>query len=372
VSLPGSTLWLNTWLVPLRGVSGAVSAVMVHSRDVTRRKRTEAIQAVVYKISQAANAVYNLKDLFSSIHASLSELIPADNFFIALYDSVRDELSFPFWRDEHDPLPPPQKPGRGLTEYVLRTGRPQLVSTKVLHDLLERGEVAEVGTPAVDWVGVPLKVEDRLIGVMAVQSYTQSLRLTQAETDILSFVSAQTAMAIDRKRAEEAIRQLATTDALTGLYNRHHFFELARREFKRARRYAHPLSIIMLDIDNLKPTNDTEGHLAGDTLIQAVARECVNLLRRTDILGRYGGDEFVALLPETERQEAQQVVERLREVIAQKPYFFEERELRTTISAGLAALDVECANVEALLGRADKALYAAKQAGKNKILVWKD
>jgi diguanylate cyclase (GGDEF)-like protein len=235
---------------------------------------------------------------------------------------------------------------------------------------MRRGEVADVGTPAIDWVGVPLKVEDRIIGVMAVQSYTQSLRFTRVETDILSFVSAQVAMAIDRKRAEEAIRQLATTDSLTGLYNRHHFFELAHREFKRARRYAHPLSLIMLDLDNLKPTNDTEGHMAGDCLIQGVARECLNWLRRTDLLGRYGGDEFVALLPETELWAAQQVVERLREVVAQKPYAYEGRELRTSISAGVAALDVECATMEALLSRADKALIAAKQSGKNKISLW--
>jgi diguanylate cyclase (GGDEF)-like protein/PAS domain S-box-containing protein len=372
VVLPDRKLWFNTWLVPLRNASGEITAVMGHSRDMTQRKRAEAIQAVIYKISQAANAVYNLRDLFSSIHASLSELIPASNFFIALYDAARDELSFPYWKDDHDPVPLPQKLGRGLTEYVLRTGRPQLVSTEVLQDLLARGEVVEVGTPAVDWVGVPLKVEDRLIGVMAVQSYTQSLRFTQVETDILSFVSAQAAMAIERKRAEEAIRHLATTDALTGLYNRHHFFELARREFKRARRYAHPLSIIMLDIDNLKPTNDTEGHLAGDCLIQAVARECLTILRRTDLLGRYGGDEFVALLPETELSMAQQVIERLREVIAQKPYLFEGRQLQTTISAGLAALDVECPHMEALLSRADKALYVAKQGGKNRLATWKD
>ena len=370
VSLPNRKLWLTTWLVPLRSAAGEITAVMGHSRDITERKRAESIQAVVYKISQAANAVYNLKDLFNSIHASLGELIPVSNFFIALYDPGRDELSFPYWKDDHDPCPPPQKPGHGLTEYVLRLGRPQQVSTEVLHDLMRRGEVADVGTPAIDWVGVPLKVEDRIIGVMAVQSYTQSLRFTRVETDILSFVSAQVAMAIDRKRAEEAIRQLAITDALTGLYNRHHFFELARREFKRARRYAHPLSIIMLDLDNLKPTNDMVGHPAGDCLIQAVARECVGLLRRTDLLGRYGGDEFVALLPETELLVAQQVIERLREVKAQKPYLYEGRELHTTISAGVAALDVECANVEALLSRADKALRAAKQAGKNRVSSW--
>ena len=349
----------------------AVVHALEQKRLRAEKRRAEAVQAVIYKIAQAAITVLNLPDLFTAIHASLSELIPVDNFFIALYDPAREELSFAFWRDEHDPPPQPRKLGRGLTEYVLRTGRPQWVPMEVLQDLIARGEVTAVGTPAVDWVGVPLKVEDRTIGVMAVQSYTQSLRLTQVETDILSFLSAQAAMVIERKRAEEAVQHLATTDPLTGLYNRRHFFELGQREFKRARRYLHPLSLLMLDVDNLKPTNDTAGHLAGDWLLQSVAQECLDLLRRTDLLGRYGGDEFVALLPETELQAAQQVIERVCETIAQKAFFYDGRLLRTSISVGLAALDADCASLETLLGRADQALYAAKQAGKNRVLIWK-
>lgn len=372
VSLGERKAWLSTWLAPLRNAGGEVTAVMGYSRDITPRKRAEAIQAAVYQISQAANTVINLDDLYRSIHVSLGELIRTDNFFIALYDAERDELTFPYWVDQIDPHPPPQKLGGGLTEYVLRTGRPQLISPERFKQLEEQGEINSEhnGTPSVDWVGVPLRVEDRQIGIMAVQSYTDALRIGQEETDILSFVSTQVAMAIERKRAEEAIHRLAITDAMTGLHNRHHFLELAQREFERARRYKRPLSIIMLDIDNLKPVNDTEGHLAGDYVIRAIGEECTSQLRRADLLGRYGGDEFVALLPETELPEALQVIDRLREHIAQRKFVFEGRTLQTSVSIGVAALDLDCTNVETFLVRADKALYAAKQAGKNRLAVW--
>jgi diguanylate cyclase (GGDEF)-like protein len=341
-----------------------------HVRD--EKRRAEAVQAAIFKIAQAANTVTNLNDVFRSIHSILGELMPVQNFYIALYDAVRDEISFPYWVDQYDAAAPSQKPGHGLTEYVLRTGQPQWVTPDMFRTLVAQGEVDLIGTPSVDWVGVPLKIEDRIIGVMAVQSYTEALRFGQAEADILSFVSAQVAMTIERKRAEEALRYLAVTDPLTGLYNRHRFFELASREFERARRYAHPLSIIIIDIDNLKPINDTHGHLAGDCLIQSIGSECTRQLRKTDVLGRYGGDEFIALLPETELSETLQVIDRLREHIAQTPVSFEDQSLPTTISVGVAGLERDCSGIEDLLARADKALYAAKQAGKNRVSVWKN
>jgi PAS domain S-box-containing protein len=174
-------------------------------RDITERKRAEKVQAATYQISQAANACANLEELYRSIHSILGELMPADNFYIALYDPVRDELSFSYFVDQYDETPAPKKPGRGLTEYVLRTGRPLLASPEVFDELVRQGEVESVGTPSVDWLGVPLKVENRTIGVMVVQSYTEGIRFGHEETDIMSFVSDQVATAIERKQAEAAL-----------------------------------------------------------------------------------------------------------------------------------------------------------------------
>ncbi len=338
--------------------------------DITERKRGEAVRAATFRIAQAATNADSLEDLFQSIHLVLNELVPAPNFYIALYDADNDALTFPYYVDSVEPRPGPMKAGHGLVAYVLRTGRPLLATPLELDVLVGQAEVDRPASRLVGWVGVPLIFKGRPRGVMVVQSHTEALRFSQEETNILSFVSTQVAMAIEHRRAEDEIKQLAGTDALTGLYNRGHFFELAEQEFERTRRYAHPLSILMLDVDNLKTVNDTFGHLAGDLLIETVAKLCRKELRKIDLVGRYGGDEFVALLPETPLPKAVRVVERLRARAAQKALHFDGQAVLVSISIGVAGLDESCLRLETLLSHADQALYNAKQAGKNRVMVW--
>ena len=175
-------------------------------RDHTERERAEQLQAATYRISEATNAAEDLPQLFRAIHGIISELMPAKNLYIALQDTTSGVLSFPYWVDEHDPPPTPHRPSRGLTEYVLRTGQPLLATPEVHEDLSRRGEAELVGAPSLDWIGVPLKTHDRTIGVLVAQTYTQGIRFGEREKDILQFVSTQVAMAIERKRAEEAVR----------------------------------------------------------------------------------------------------------------------------------------------------------------------
>ena len=133
--------------------------------------------------------------------------MPAANFYIALFEPETETLSFPFFVDEFEGPPPPQKLGRGLTEYVLRTGSPLLASPEVFDDLVRKGEVELIGPPSIDWVGVPLVANGKSIGVLVTQSYTEGVRYTAEDREILEFVSTQIAMAIERKRAEEALRE---------------------------------------------------------------------------------------------------------------------------------------------------------------------
>ncbi|HTD70548.1 MAG TPA: PAS domain S-box protein [Gemmatimonadales bacterium] len=175
-------------------------------RDPTERERAQQLQAATYRISEATNAAEDLPQLFRAIHGIISELMPAKNLYIALQDTTSGVLSFPYWVDEHDPPPTPHRPSRGLTEYVLRTGQPLLATPEVHEDLSRRGEAELVGAPSLDWIGVPLKTHDRTIGVLVAQTYTQGIRFGEREKDILQFVSTQVAMAIERKRAEEAVR----------------------------------------------------------------------------------------------------------------------------------------------------------------------
>ncbi len=174
--------------------------------DITERKRSEKVQNAIYQISQAAFATVNLEDLFALIHGILGELMSVQNFFIALYDEHTDQISFPYFVDAEEDTPPTQRPGKGLTEYVLRSGEPLLASPEVFQGLIDSGEVVQVGPSSLDWLGVPLRVKDRTIGVMAVQTYQEGVRFDESQLDILTFVSTQVAMVIERKRTEEALR----------------------------------------------------------------------------------------------------------------------------------------------------------------------
>jgi len=176
-------------------------------RDVTESKRAEQIQLATYRISEAAHAARTLQDLFAAIHGIVGELMPAKNFYIALYDPADDLLTFPYHMDEYDSDFPSKKPGKGLTEYVLRTGQPLLVTPELHAELERRGEVELIGPPSIDWVGVPLKIGDRAIGVLAAQTYAPGVRYRDTEKHVLQFVSTQVAMAIERKRTEEQLHE---------------------------------------------------------------------------------------------------------------------------------------------------------------------
>lgn len=194
--------WTNTTLTDS---SGNVTGIASIGQDITDRTLSERIQMAIYQISQSANQTRDLEQFYSSIHQILQEFMPVDNFFIALLDREQNLLSFPYFIDQLDARPEPQKPGRGLTEYVLRTGKTVLVNPEVFNLLIEEQEVEEVGSPSVDWLGVPLKVEDRIIGVMGAQSYSEGVRFKYQDEQMMAFVSTQVAMAIDRKRSEQEL-----------------------------------------------------------------------------------------------------------------------------------------------------------------------
>ena len=170
-------------------------------------QRTEKLQKALYLISETANSALNLEELYGSIHRIIGELIPAKNLFIAIYDEVNDTVHFPYYIDEIYKKPNKRKNKKGLTEYVIKTGQPLLLSPSLYAEMIKKGDVDKSGVPAIDWMGIPLKTADnKVIGVLTVQTYTEGVRYTPNDKDILSFVSTQVAMAIDRKRSEEALR----------------------------------------------------------------------------------------------------------------------------------------------------------------------
>lgn len=175
--------------------------------DVTAQRRRERIRAATHRIAEAVDSADNLQALFRSVHEITGELMAANNFYIALRDAATGEISFPYFVDELEAPPAPRQSRRGLTEYVMRTGAMLHAPLEVIETLAQAGEIELLGAPALDWLGAPLKIRDQIIGALVMQSYTHSGVFDQDAQDMLVFVSAQAALAIERKRAEQELRQ---------------------------------------------------------------------------------------------------------------------------------------------------------------------
>jgi PAS domain S-box-containing protein len=176
-------------------------------QDITERKQAELLQNAVYRITQAADKSPSLEDLYRSVHEIIATVMPAGNFYIALFDRSADLISFPYYVDEEDAPPEPKKPGKGLTEFVIRTSRPVLCDEATDRALRKSGEVELVGAPSAIWLGVPLVADGMTIGAMVVQHYEDPKAYGQAELRMFEFVSSQVARSIERKRAEDTLRR---------------------------------------------------------------------------------------------------------------------------------------------------------------------
>jgi diguanylate cyclase (GGDEF)-like protein/PAS domain S-box-containing protein len=172
----------------------------------------------------------------------------------------------------------------------------------------------------------------------------------------------------EQKETQDRLRDMATHDALTGAFNRRYLEELIRRELERAGRYAHPLTVGILDIDHFKRVNDTYGHNTGDEVLRAVSQRCKGMLRTNDVIGRYGGEEFVLVFPETDLAAAEVVAQRLREAVADQRVSAGGTPVQVTVSIGLAS--ARGGSIQTLMGQADAALYDAKHGGRNLVRVF--
>ena len=214
---------------------------------------------------------------------------------------------------------------------------------------------------------VPLILQDQVIGAISLDSARRSAFSEDDLWLLVSFAATATA-AIRNSQLHMEMQRLAITDSLTGLYNRRGLYELGRREIERARRFGRPLTAIMYDIDLFKNVNDSFGHDIGDQVLRILSERISRNVREVDILGRYGGDEFVILLSETDMFTAVNLAERLRVCVADTPFVIEGRStVNLTISLGIAKASVGAQDLTSLIHSADMALYAAKQAGRNTV-----
>jgi diguanylate cyclase (GGDEF)-like protein/PAS domain S-box-containing protein len=219
------------------------------------------------------------------------------------------------------------------------------------------------------WMGIPLFARGTVIGYLTVDSH-QINAYSNEDAELAQAFANQAAIAIENAQLYERTQYLAITDPLTELNNRRHFFDLAKREFYRSRRYGKLLSMMMIDVDDLKLVNDSYGHQVGDLLIAFIGGQINAQLRLSDISGRYAGDEFVVLLPDSDLEAAIRVAERLVSGITAGIQLPDGQNIPASASMGISTLQDDCFSLEVLLNRADQALYAAKQNSKSSIFVW--
>ena len=200
----GRPVWGLATMVPLKGKNGRVQGLFGILKNITVEKRSQQVQQAIFRIAQATHTSHSLRDLYREIHKALSELLDTVNFFIA-YKEEGECFSFPYYVDQYDLPPEPRRMGRGLTEYVFRTGVPLLADDAEVKRLVAAGEVEDIGTPSVSWLGVPLRAEGKSIGVLVVQSYSADKPLIEEDKEILNFVSGKIALAINTRAAWTAL-----------------------------------------------------------------------------------------------------------------------------------------------------------------------
>jgi len=214
----GTWRWFDAAAQPAKG-EFAGEGIVVSYKDVTELQRMEAERQVISEVVHALNETANLDQLLSGIHRALKKVLYAENCFVALHDAKTDSFEFPFFADEFDSVPPPQRVGRSCTAFVFRTGLATLIPQSEFDRLVEQKEVELVGSPSPSWLGVPLKTPTATIGVLVVQHYQSETAYNLRDLEFIDSVGGHIALAIERRRAEEALRKSESTFRLLFEHN---------------------------------------------------------------------------------------------------------------------------------------------------------
>jgi transcriptional regulator with GAF, ATPase, and Fis domain len=225
----GSKIWLSESARAVCDASGAILYYEGTVEEITERKRAEAERQVMFEIIHGVNITANLDELLRLAHQALKKVLYAENCFVALYDRNTGMFHFPFFVDQFDKAPPPQKLEKSCAAYVFRTGQPMLITKKVFDQLAAQGEVELVGTPSPAWLGVPLRTPSETIGVLVGQHYEDERIYTDRDLEFLASVGGQIALAIERKQAEDRLRSTRKNNRSSSTRLRQRFGTKTRR-----------------------------------------------------------------------------------------------------------------------------------------------
>jgi len=323
----------------------------------------------ILSVAQVVVSSLELDEVLENILGSVMAVLEMPAGSVALYDPRTNQLEIHAHHGLSDRFLAlkrwPVKMG-GLTQTILNAGELFLVEDTAKTKFFTSPLAIEEGIRSM--VAVPLKIQNKIVGIIYVNDFVPR-GFSEIRLRLLSILGSFAAMSIDNARLHERTRELACTDGLTGLYNHRHFKKLFAEEMGRAKRYQRPTSLMMFDIDDFKTFNDRYGHPVGDKVLIAVAEILQDTLRDCDPCFRYGGEEFISILPQTDIQEALVAAERCRELIAAESGRYLDRELgqRITVSVGVASFPRDAQDGDGLLKVVDDLMYMAKRQGKNQV-----
>lgn len=346
----------------LTAISEQAAVAVENLKNLHASTQRAADLNLLVEVASAVSSELDLHRVFAKIHEQVRRVIDAPLFFVALRSGASDAVTLEYLVEGERVFPPAEHSIKGtIVGRVIESGKPVLVRNTQERDRLSRKKVGEGPTTVQSIVAVPMIVGGRTIGAISTQSY-EANAYDERHLKLLSAIGEQSAVAVQNAKLYERAKELAENDALTGLPHQRSVQERLAYELKRARRSHAWLSLLMMDIDKFKAFNDTYGHPVGDRVLKEVAAVLRRVARETDVIGRYGGDEFCAILPDTDRESAWKFVERLTSEVSRKPFVIDERQsVPIRLSIGVAVYPDECEGRDDLIGVADAALYAAKR-----------
>ncbi len=328
--------------------------------DSNPRERT--VLSVLFEITQQLNENATLESVLEKIAERICSLVAADTASVMLFDETHSAL---LCRASHG-LPPEESKklsfstGEGVAGWVANEGEAVVLGDAHADERFK--DLPNQTTDIQSMICVPLQTRESIIGVITVTASLES-RFNDADRDLLSLVAASVVKDIENAR----LYRLAVTDNLTKCYNRQYLAKRLPAELERATRYEDNVALILIDVDKFKSINDTWGHDTGDIVLRRIADICRECVRDVDTVVRYGGDEFVILLPSTDSDGALQVANRICNDVNNTPVESDGNTIRTSVSAGVHASLKGIEDGKNLLNRADRAMYTAKKAGGNQV-----
>jgi diguanylate cyclase (GGDEF)-like protein len=382
------------------------------SLEIHERQRSEKIQSALFNITRLASQSESLDQFYPAMHEIVGQLLEANNIYIAFIDEMNGQLDFPYRVDEQGDTVVSRPLSNGLTEWVLASKAPVLLNEAQINRLKQQNLAVVKGHAPKCWLGVPLIIKNKAVGVITLQSYDNTEAYSYKEQELLMFVSTHIAQALEkiessnrlkqayaemeanilkrthelelsnqalreqiarREQAELKLKYDAMHDQLTGLANRNQLYSSLRQSLSHYQAKPNRLfAVFFIDLDRFKIINDSMGHWVGDELLKIVSNRIQSCLRKPDLVARLGGDEFAVILNSIRSiSEARLVAERMLHVFTE-PMYIQGKELFISPSIGIAISHERHQEPDEILRDSDIALYRSKELGRNRYTFFDD